>query len=281
MNQYTALKTAAKKDLAGDPTTVLIAELVKESLKFLSACSLTELESEVAGKQYFSFSKGSKISRPVLKSLWSSELMPFDKFISGSYRDLSAAKIDKLLYTMAMSFCCANDLQKQGDKKTPATFFECFIGNIFARELGVSPRQRVDVLNLDMKATLPTDYLFDLGAEKCRIHLPIKLSTRERVVQIWAHQRVLDGVYGVGRFRGILVVGAETKLDARTLKVTEICLPDQWKVYQMFISQLKRVYYLDVPRRYLIMSKAYPYIQVKPLSAFFHEKAKLISPTAE
>jgi hypothetical protein len=49
-----------------------------------------------------------------------------------------------------------------------------------------------------------------LGDGKNRIHLPVKTSTRERVIQAWAHQRVLDGVYGVGRFKGVLVALAET-----------------------------------------------------------------------
>ncbi len=202
-------------------------------------------------------------------------------FTSGAYRKFPASQLDSILYTMGLSFCCATDLRKSGDKKTPATFFEFFIGNIFSRELGVNPRQVVDVLNLDMTATLPTDFLFDLGNGRCRIHLPVKLSTRERVVQVWAHQRVLDGVYGVGRFRGILVIATETKAATESRKVTEICLPDQWSVYQMFISQLRRVYYLDVPDRYAKLPKVFPYIQVKPLSAFFGEKEKLISPTAE
>jgi len=131
-----------------------------------------------------------------------------------------------------------------------------------------------------MKATLPTDYLFDLGANQCRVHLPIKLSTRERVVQVWAHQRVLEGVYGFGRFRGILVVGCETILYSDPLRVSEICLPEQWILYQMFIAQLSRVYYLDVPVRYAKLSEVYPYIQVRPLSAFFGEKKNLISPSA-
>jgi hypothetical protein len=51
--------------------------------------------------------------------------------------------------------------------------------------------------------------------------------------------------------------------------------------YQMFISQLRRVYYLDVPVRYAELPKSFPYIQVKPLSAFFGEKDKLISPTTD
>jgi hypothetical protein len=252
---------------------------VSESLGVLALSETKELESEVKGKDYFAFSKGAKLSRPVRIGLWDLELarQNIQNFASGTYRSLPAKQLDKILYTLGMSFYCATDLQKQGDKKTPATFFELFVGNIFARELGVNPRKSVDVLNLDMKATLPTDFLFDLGARKCRIHLPVKLSTRERVVQVWAHQRVLDGVYGMGRFRGILVVGTETKAATETLKVTEICLPDQWSVYQMFISKLRRVYYLDVPARYAALGNVFPYIQVKPLSAFFNEKSKLLS----
>jgi len=249
----------------------------------LADSKTAQLESEVRGKRYFAFSKLNKLSRPVRSDFWDLKLATetIGRFVNGAYANIPANELGKILYTMAMSFCCATDLRKQGDKKTPATFFECFVGNIFARELGVNPRTQVEVLNLDMKATLPTDFLFDLGAQNCRIHLPVKLSTRERVVQVWAHQRVLDGVYGVGRFRGILVVGTETKVGTESLKVTEICLPDQWTVYQMFISQLRRVYYLDTPVRYSTLPRFFPYIQVKALSAFFAEKRKLISPAAE
>lgn len=279
---YIELKKAAKKDLSAETTTRVLASLIGQSLDILEGSKTTGLKSEVYGKKYFAFSRAGKLSRPVRVDLWDLETTRknINVFISGVYGKLPTGKLDRVLYTMGMSFCCATDLRKSGDKKTPATFFESFIGNIFARELEVNPRQ-MEVLNLDMAATLPTDLLFDLGAGKCRIHLPVKLSTRERVVQVWAHQRVLDGVYGVGRFRGILVIGTETKVATESRKVTEICLPDQWNVYQMFISQLRRVYYLDVPSRYAELPKAYPYIQVKPLSAFFGEKEKLILPTAE
>jgi hypothetical protein len=282
-SSYIQLRKSAKKDLRGDDTTRVLAELISESLHVLAGSKTTQLKSEVREKTYFAFSRLNKLSRPLRSDLWDVELATrtIEPFVTGTYGKIPTNELDKILYTMAMSFCCATDLQKQGDKKTPATFFECFVGNIFARELGVNPRTQVDVLNLDMKATLPTDFLFDLGAEKCRIHLPVKLSTRERVVQVWAHQRVLDGVYGVGRFRGILVVATETKAGTESLKVTEICLPDQWAVYQMFISQLRRIYYLDVPARYSALPRVFPYIQVKPLSAFFAEKKKLISPAAE
>ena len=38
------------------------------------------------------------------------------------------------------------------------------------------------------------------------------------------------------------LVLAETKLGQKSHEVIEICLPDQWRVYQMFIAQLWRVY---------------------------------------
>src|SRR5262249_29597810 len=156
----------------------------------------------------------------------------------------------RTLYTLAMSFCAANDVIKGGDKKTPATYFEILIGHIFAAHLGVNPKSSIEVLNKDMKGSLPTDFIFDLGAKKTKFHVPIKTSTRERVIQVWAHQRVLDGIYGVGRYKGILACLTETKLDSAKLEVVEICLPDQWRVYQMFIAQMTRVYYLDVPEKY-------------------------------
>jgi hypothetical protein len=99
----------------------------------------------------------------------------------------------------------------------------------------------------------------------------VKTSTRERVIQVWAHQRVLDGVYGTGRFLGTPVILGETKTDRRKREVIEICLPDQWRIYQMHIAQLKRIYYLDVPATYEKLSEVFPPLNVKPLGHFFFE----------
>ena len=129
----------------------------------------------------------------------------------------------------------------------------------------------MDVLNLGLRTTLPTDFIFDLGTEEPKFHVPVKTSTRERVVQVWSHQRVLDGVYGTGRFLGLLSCLAETKVDSRSLEVTEICLPDQWRLYQMFIAQMKRIYYLDIPEKYRELNTVFPKINVKEFGEFFHE----------
>ncbi len=122
-----------------------------------------------------------------------------------------------------------------------------------------------------METTLPTDYIFNLGRERAKFHLPIKVSTRERIIQVWAHQRVLDGVYGTGRFLGTPVILTETKTDKKRREVIEICLPDQWRIYQMHIAQLKRIYYLDVPVTYERLNDVFPPLNVKPFGLFFEE----------
>jgi hypothetical protein len=65
-------------------------------------------------------------------------------------------------------------------------------------------RRRIETRGSE--ATLRTDFVFDLGPNRAKFHLPVKVSTRERVIQVWAHQRVLDGVYDTGRFLGTPVI---------------------------------------------------------------------------
>ena len=167
---------------------------------------------------------------------------------------------------------------KRDDKKSPGTYFEILAGHLFAREFGVNPVRSIEVLGQDLRAKLPTDNIFDLGQRKAKIHAPVKISTRERVIQVWAHQRVLDGVYGQGRYKGVLVILTETKRSEETREVVEICLPDQWTVYQMHIAQLHRIYYLDLPKKYAELGQNFPRISVKPLGEFFFEKEALLGP---
>src|SRR5439155_11289563 len=105
-------------------------------------------------------------------------------------------------------------------------------------------------LTLDVegvKARMTMDFLFHL-ADGRKLHLTVKMSTRERVVQAWAHQRVLDSAFGVGAYSGIMTLFGETKLDSKSLEVVEICVPEQWLVYQSLLSRMKRIYYFYPPQ---------------------------------
>ena len=243
--------------------------------RFLAKAKTASLISLVSNKEYFGFQLGAKISRAVNQSLFLPEPGQWDVFCKAISTkeplDLTPDRITRIIYSLAVSFFCYIDLTKEGDQKTPGTFFEYLIGHLFAWRLGVNPKTRLPVLNLDMEATLPTDFIFDLGPNRAKFHLPVKVSTRERVIQVWAHQRVLDGVYGTGRFLGTPVILGETKTDKRKREVIEICLPDQWRIYQMHIAQLKRIYYLDVPSVYLQLNDVFPPLSVKPFGHFFAE----------
>lgn len=272
---YSKLQKVFSKDVLNENNRELMGECVRAALKDLRNEGIIDLKSRVPQKDYFAFSTKKKNSRAVNKSLFLDNPGEWDNFSTAlaknQLEDFSAEKITKIIYSAAISFCCYVDIHKDGDQKTPGTFFEYLIGHLFAWRLGVNPTTRLPVLNLDMETTLPTDFVFNLGKDKPKFHLPIKISTRERVIQVWAHQRVLDGVYGSGRFLGTPVILTETKTDQKKKEVIEICLPDQWRIYQMHIAQLKRIYYLDVPVSYDKLNAVFPPLNVKAFGHFFFE----------
>jgi hypothetical protein len=121
------------------------------------------------------------------------------------------------------------------------------------------------------------DFLIDMGKEHRKVHLPVKMSTRERVVQAWAHQRLLDAAYGSNAYRGIMVLFSETKLDSRSLEVVEICVPDQWLAYQSLLAHMDRIYYFDVPGRYEALTQQFPdVISIKQFGEFFSEREAVL-----
>ncbi len=258
------LQTTFAQDVKGEGNQKQIGEIFRACSRYLARLERFDLKSLVPGKQYFAFSNGKKLSRAVNIALFTLDLQEWDVFCQAisqkRWADLDPTRTTRVVYSAAVSFFCFIDLTKEGDQKTPGTFFEYLIGHLFAWRLGVNPTKRLPVLNLDMETTLPTDYIFNLGRERPKFHLPIKVSTRERVIQVWAHQRVLDGVYGTGRFLGKV-----------KREVIEICLPDQWRMYQMHIAQLKRIYYLDVPVTYERLNAVFPPLSVKPFGHFFLE----------
>ncbi len=260
----------------------VFTDIFSESTHFLNKFNRSDLASKIPNKKYFVFDTGRKISRAINADIYLPAIGDWLALVHAIHNNdrprLSSEKINRAIYCLAISFCAAIDLTKSGDQKTPGTFFEYLIGHLFSARLGINPRTNLPVLNLDMNTTLPTDYVFDLGPNQAKFHLPIKTSTRERVIQVWAHQRVLDGVYGTGRFWGTPVILAETKTDSRKREVIEICLPEQWRIYQMHIAQLKRIYYLDVPAAYARLNEVFPPLCVKPFGDFFGEVDILISP---
>lgn len=280
---YLALTRLAKNDLGTAATSRQLLDLVLVSLRFLaSKCISVDLISCVPGKDYFSFALKSNpklLSRPINKKFF----LPSERTIAQQWSQLEAGSINgdtlsKLLYTMAVAYCAGIDLFDRNNKKGPATYFECLIGHLFARELRVNPTKRATLPTISGRSVrLTMDFLFDLGEARPKLHLPVKMSTRERVVQAWSHQRLLDAAFGHGSYRGILVIHSETKLDLQTREVVEICVPDQWLAYQTLLAKMDRIYFFDVPGRYQALTEAFPdVIQIKPFSDFFSEREEVL-----
>jgi hypothetical protein len=277
-NQYEKVKEAANIFLATNDVSRAISELDLIARSILTKCDVVKLESP-APKQYIAFLNEGRISRPVNERLFNLRLGSeySSRYINNNFSGLSHQELTSLLYTISMSYCAASDVLTDGNKKSPATFFEKFIGNIFARELNVHPITALEMLNDE---PLATDYIYKSGEGKANIHLQIKITTRERAIEAWSHQRILDGIFGVGSYIGILACMSETNIVKRK-SIVEVCVPGQWALYQKYIARMHRIYYLDVPIRTEGLGQKEPYIQVKHLSEFFYEKERLLSPSLE
>ena len=234
-----------------------------------------QLTSRVTGKRYFGFSRDDQ-SRPVNVALYvegGGELNRLLGAFRGGFQHTGGEDIVRSTYTIAYNVFAANDVYKVG-RKASATFFEVLIGHIVSRTVGVSPRKKVRIP--ESGADLPTDYVFDPGRNRRKIHLPIKTSTRERAVQAWVHQLVLERIFGREEYRGVLVVAAETKRGSRTGEVIEICVPRQLQMFQSRVAEISRVYYLDPPQVYLALATDHPRIEVRSFGEALSELPTLL-----
>ena len=239
------------------------------------------------GKNYVVFSLNGKYSRPVNIDLYNagsgasedgSLLIPtfWENVRNHCIANQSAKDITSALYTICMNYCCCADLVT-GVKNNSGDYFEKLVGHLYSMHLQVNPTNQVNAVELDGESiSLPTDFIFDLGNGKPKFHVPAKTSTRERVVEVWAQQRVLDGAFGVGRFLCLLTAIGETNFYSKDMSVALTCVPNQWINYQLFIAQIKRAYYLDVPGKYEELNHRFPRIHVKEFGEFFHESDDLI-----
>ena len=277
---YARLKATSLGDLRGAGTAVLLSRMSNRARQILRRTERVPLNSQT-GKSYFSF-RGPEQSRPVNANLYVDSRQEFDR-LSEAFQDgfagSSPEDIVRATYSIAYSVFAAHDIHSVG-RKASATFFEILIGHIVSRAINVAPRRRVRIPESpdDGPAYLPTDFLFDPGPQGRKIHLPIKTSTRERAVQAWVHQLVLERIFGAGSYRGVLVVASETKRDSRTGAVTEICVPRQLQMFQARVAEMTRLYYLDPPQVYLDLTNAHSTrVSVKPFGEALGELHGILS----
>lgn len=264
-----------------------INDLCQIEINGLTQIPLTS-HSTATDKNYIVFSNtANKHSRPVNIDLYNAGCATnisgrkiIEEFWSNVQSHTISAQdahtITAALYTICMNYCCCADLL-HNVKNNSGKYFEKLVGHLYSMHLNVAPTNQMNAVELDEESiSLPTDFIFDLGAGKPKFHVPAKTSTRERAVEVWAQQRVLDGAFGVGRFLCLLTCISETNFKSKDMSVAITCVPNQWINYQLFISQIKRAYYLDIPEKYNELNYRFPKIHVKEFGEFFHESANLI-----
>ena len=271
---YDAVRRACRADWRSEDAGQAIIDLAVSALQFLDTdCDRVDLTSLAPGKEYVSFARNGIVARPANRSYFTAdaEVIARDwrRFTDGN---LDAGQIERMMYTVALAPCLAIELFNRNDKKSPATYFECMIGHLFAKSLDIDPVRSATLPVAGRSVRMTMDFLFETAEDLPNIHLPVKMSTRERVVQAWSHQRLLDSAYGSGSYQGIMVVFSETKLDARKREVVEICVPDQWLAYQTLLAKMERIYYFDIPVRYQELTNNFgELIKIKPFHEFFTE----------
>ena len=257
---YKLVKASCQKDWSSDTASKAVLHFATISAEFLSeTCEKIDLMSKVPGKKYISYSLEGTVSRPANKAYFTTNQSVLSKhWRSNSFNKVDQSSFQKALYSIALAPCLALELLDRNNKKGPATYFEHLIGHIFSRSLGVKPSKGTKLKVGKQQVQMTMDFLFEREYPTPSIHLPVKMSTRERIVQAWSHQRMLDSSFRIGRYQGIMVIFSETKLDSKKLEVVEICVPDQWLAYQSLLAKMERIYYFDVPVRYQELADKHP-----------------------
>lgn len=224
---------------------------------------MTEIDDEpaeviVPEKSYSVFVSSPRVSRPFLPSMFLHNPKEFSRRWnevaatmnpSRSVIEDEAAKVNIVLYTAINAFAICYDLWKPNSRKTPGTFLEVLMGSVLGTLIPTRLRGKFIAIP-DQTERVATDISYLPEGGRPGLAFPAKITTRERIVQPIAHQRILDSVFGEGSFRSVLFCVSELQRD-KDNAVDEICVPGPLRLYQSHVARLTGIYYLDSPTRYL------------------------------
>ncbi len=290
-----------------------IGALALEALANLKAQTV-KLGTKKIGKlevEYQAYSYANTISRPYRRDLFIADVKTF-KAIWANLRtkldtkthSLAYDKTNEAIYTATTAFAIMCDLHRKG-VKIPGTFFEnivgAIIGHLSGRERGkhitlpeipapelekVESSAKEENGNADedpLKSEDPlttgkvtTDIVL-LGKEQHPdIVIAAKISTRERIVQVFAHTRIIS--YYVERdllkpHKFLLICVSETQ--RLRDKFQDTCVPRQVALYQKFVSPMDGIYYLDPPPPYLKLAEK-KLVNIKTIAEFLAKDLAIV-----
>ena len=236
--------------------------------------------------EYYGFRHENSWSRPVRSDIFLNNTSDFHtahndvQSILVSGQPLSDSLIEtanSVIYTAVMSFASCYDIWKRSSRKTPGTFFEFFMAGLLksvlskqafskhiplseliaARDAEMRQATAEAVLTAEEgdseeseKISVSTDLVISSLSKSKFAIIPLKITTRERIVQPFAHQRILDSAFGEGKYHSFLACISETQLDQKTRTVKQVCVPGTVKLFQKYLGAIDGIYYCDIPQRY-------------------------------
>lgn len=243
---------------------------------------------------------GSEISRPVREEMFLWEIDSYEKGYDDLLEKLKQGILiaesdlvlaNNIIYTSVMSFALCIDLWKRGSRKTPGTFFEIFMAalfGIFMPKARLSKHVKLndgfsdkegdeDDKDEEVWESVATDLVISSSHTTQSVVIPFKITTRERIVQPFAHQRILDSALP-GKYQSLLACVSETQLSHRKTAINQICVPGTIKLFQKHLANLQGIYYCDVPQRYT-KADITKIIPVKTIGHIFDDTKALLSYT--
>lgn len=306
------LRTAADRYNRVQPHSDEVRALVMAAQRKLYGAAEFRSYGQYAGKppvDYYVFSGNQSVSRPVRPDLYIVEpdrfRQEFESLIANLRRDpvvwgdAAMGVANRVIYTSVMSVACCYDVWQRGSRKTPGTVFEILMAALlqtmladanFSKHIplaailaeaegGAAVRELAEPAppeDAEGPGSVATDLVIknsisDVGG----IVIPLKITTRERIVQPFAHQRILDSAFGKGAFKSLLVCISETQLDEKTQSVKQVCVPGTVKLFQKHLAPMYGLYYCDIPQRYAAgdMERVLP---VKPIGRLFGDIKEML-----
>lgn len=233
-------------------------------------------------KKYYTYSNKYRHSRPVNYDFFIRDYNLFYKEAIELIKQLEEKEYSnyfherslRVIYTAVMSIACCFDIWKPGSRKTPGTFFEVIMIALLRQQFPnyEFSKHFIDPAN---ELNLSTDLVIKNG-HNSGVVIPLKITTRERIVQPYVHQRIINNLYGQGKYVSLLTCISENQLNSSNRTIKQICVPGTIKLYEQHISSLYAIYYCDPPQIY-VQENFQDIISVKYIGYLFEDLEHILS----
>ena len=180
---------------------------------------------------------------------------------------IEVEEVNSLFHSAVIGFGAGMDLFSGGNRKAPGTFLEMAVGPTIAILTGRRERGQVTLPDpgTGVEERIPVDLHFaalesDPPGSPTLV-VPTKISTRERISQVFIHQRMLDALRP-GGYRSALVACNEnnTRIPSglpaadrtpENCSLTDTLVPGTIRKYQRLVAPIHGMFYTDPPASYL------------------------------